>query len=211
MSRIIDLTLLLSDGDRGVSITPARRLETDGWNATTLNLYSHCGTHMDAPIHFGVTDQTIDQLPVDKLMGPAWVVNLDPVEPRLLIEPHHLGDIADKLQPGESLIIRTGWSSNYGQPAYRDELPRISENLARWCVDRKVRMLGVEPPSVADVNNAKELTTVHKILLAAGIIIIEGLTNLDKISRDKVTLVALPLKITGGDGAPARVLAIEEP
>ena len=166
---------------------------------------------MDAPIHFGVTNQTIDQLPVDKLMGEAWVVNVDPVEPRLLIEPHHLGDVAEELQPGESLIIRTGWSQYYGQPAYRDELPRISENLARWCVDRKVRMLGVEPPSVADVNNAKELTTVHKILLAAGIIIIEGLTNLDKISRDKVTLVALPLKITGGDGAPARVLAIEEP
>ena len=211
MSRIIDLTLPLSDGDRGVSITPARRLETDGWNATTLSLYSHCATHMDAPIHFGVTDQTIDQLPVDKLIGPAWVVNLDPGEPRQLIEPRHLGVIADKLQPDESLIIRTGWSRYYGQPAYRDELPRLSEDLARWCVDHKVRMLGVEPPSVADVNNAKELTAVHSILLGGGIIVIEGLTNLDKISKDKVTLVALPLKITDGDGAPARVLAIEDP
>jgi arylformamidase len=210
MSRIIDLTLPLTDGDRGVSITPARRLETDGWNTTTLNLYSHCGTHMDAPIHFGVTDQTIDQLPVDKLMSEAWVVNLDPAEPRLPIEPHHLGDIADKLQPGESLIIRTGWSRYYGQPAYRDELPRISADLAQWCVDHGVRMLGVEQPSVADVNNAEELTAIHKILLGGGIIIVEGLTNLDKISEDKVTLVALPLKITGGDGAPARVLAIED-
>ena len=210
MSRIIDLTLPLNDGDRGVSITPARRLETDGWNATTLSLYSHCGTHIDAPIHFGVTDQTIDQLPVEKLMGSAWVVNLDPAEPRMSIEPQHLVDAAEKLQPDDSLIIRTGWSKYYGKPTYRDELPRISEDLARWCVDHKVRMLGVEPPSVADVNSPDELTAIHKILLGGGIIIVEGLTNLDKISKDKVTLVALPLKITGGDGAPARVLAIED-
>lgn len=210
MSRIIDLTLPITDGDRGVSITPARRLETDGWNATTLSLYSHCGTHMDAPIHFGVTDQTIDELAVEELMGPAWVVNLEPAEPRQLIESSDLGDIAEKLQPGDGLIIRTGWSKYYGQPEYRDDLPRISEELANWCVEHKVRTLGVEPPSVADVNNAEELTAVHKILLGAGVIIVEGLTNLAKISKDKVTLIALPLKINSGDGAPARVLAIEE-
>ena len=106
MSRIIDLTLPLNDGDRGVSITPARRLETDGWNATTLSLYSHCGTHMDAPIHFGVTDRTIDQLPVEKLMGSSWVVNLDPAEPRMLIEPQHLGDAAEKLTYKRWIIVK---------------------------------------------------------------------------------------------------------
>ena len=210
MSRIIDLTLALSDGDRGVSITPARRLATDGWNATTLSLYSHCGTHMDAPLHFGVTDETIDKLAVDKLMGPAWVVDIADAKPHQLIEPQHLGDIADKLETDDSLIIRTGWSKYYGQPAYRDELPRISEGLARWCVDRGVRMLGVEPPSVADVNNAEELTAIHRILLSGGVIIVEGLANLDEITSDKVTLVALPLKISGGDGSPARVIAIED-
>ncbi len=210
MSRIIDLTLTLSDGDRGVSISPARRLETDGWNATTLSLYSHCGTHMDAPVHFGVTDQTIDQLPVEKFIGPAWVARIAEAEPRQLIEPHHIGDVADKLQSDDSLLIHTGWSRHYRSPVYRDELPRISENLARWCVDRKVRMLGIEQPSVADVNNTEELALIHGILLGSGIIIIEGLANLDRITRDEVTLVALPLKITGGDGAPARVLALED-
>ena len=76
MPRIIDLTLPLENGLRGVSIEPARTLEKDGWNATTLHLYSHCGTHMDAPTHFGVSDQTIDQIPLDRCMGPAWVVDL---------------------------------------------------------------------------------------------------------------------------------------
>jgi kynurenine formamidase len=71
-------------------------------------------------------------------------------------------------------------------------------------------MLGVEPPSVADVNNAEELKSVHKILLGGGVIVVEGLVNLEKISEEKVTLIAMPLKISGGDGAPARVLAIED-
>jgi kynurenine formamidase len=81
--------------------------------------------------------------------------------------------------------------------------------LARWCVEKGVRMLGVEPPSVADVNNIEELTAVHTVLLGAGVIVVEGLTNLDQIGRDKVTFMAFPLRIVGGDGSPVRAIAIE--
>ena len=210
MSRVIDLTLPLASGDKGVQIEPARRLETDGWNATILSLYSHCGTHIDAPVHFGVGAQTIDTIPVENLIGPAWVADIRPVEPRALIEPEHLGTIAIQFKPGESLLICTGWSAFYGQEKYRDELPRISAKLARWCVEKKVRMLGVEPPSVADVNNIEELTTIHQILFKGGVIVVEGLANLTSLSRPKVTFIALPLKITNGDGAPARAVAVEE-
>jgi len=210
MPRIIDLTLPLEDGLRGVSIEPARTLEQDGWNATTLHLYSHCGTHMDAPTHFGVSGQTIDQIPIDQCMGPAWVADVRPVGPRALIEPEHLGTVARRFKPGDSLLICTGWSEHYGQDRYRDELPRISAQLARWCVQSKVHMLGVEPPSVADVNNREELTAVHKVLLEAGIIIVEGLASLDQIHRERVTFMAFPLKVGGGDGAPVRAFAIED-
>ena len=71
-------------------------------------------------------------------------------------------------------------------------------------------MLGVEPPSVADVNNLEELTAVHEALLSAGVIIVEGLTNLDQIRNLKVTFMAFPLKVAMGDGAPARAFAIED-
>ncbi|HUT45621.1 MAG TPA: cyclase family protein [Sedimentisphaerales bacterium] len=210
MSRVVDLTLPLVSGEKGIYIEPARHLETDGWNATTLSLYSHCGTHIDAPVHFGVGTQTIDTIPVENLIGPAWVADIRPVEPRALIEPEHLGDIARQFKPGESLLICTGWSAFYGREQYREELPRISAKLARWCVEKKVRMLGVEPPSVADVNNIEELTTIHQILFKGGVIVVEGLANLASLSRPKVTFIALPLKIAGGDGAPARAVAIEE-
>jgi len=210
MSRVVDLTLPLALGDRGVKIELARCLEMDGWNATTLSLYSHCGTHIDAPIHFGVGTQTIDCIAVEDFIGPACVADVRPVKPRALIKPEHLGDIAEQFKPSDSLLICTGWSEYYGQDKYRNELPRISPELARWCVDNKVKMLGVEPPSVADVNDIEELTTVHRILFEANVIVVEGLANLASLSKPKVTFIALPLKIARGDGAPARAVAIEE-
>ena len=209
MSRIIDLTLPLKTGMRGVTSEPARVLEKDGWNASTLSLYSHCGTHMDAPIHFGAGRQTIDQLDVSRLMGPAWVVDVRPIEPRALIGVEHMAGIADKIEPGEGVLICSGWSEYSGQARYRDELPRVSVDLARWCVETGVRMLGVEPPSVADVNNIEELTEVHRILFEGDVIVVEGLTNVQSLTKPKVTFIALPLKVAGGDGAPARAVAIE--
>jgi arylformamidase len=210
MSRIVDLTLTLKPGMRGVSFEPARILEKDGWNATTLSLYSHCGTHMDAPIHFGAGNQTIDQLDINRLIGPAWVIDVRPIGPRALIGVEHMTGIADKIEPGDSVLICTGWSEYCDQERYRNELPRVSADLARWCVEMNVQMLGVEPPSVADVNNIQELTAVHKILFEGGVIIVEGLANLQSLTKPKVTFIALPLKIADGDGAPARAIAIED-
>ena len=128
----------------------------------------------------------------------------------LLIGVSDLGAAAEKISAGDSLLLRTGWSRRIGTPSYRNSLPRVSLELARWCGDKGVRMLGVESPSVADVNNLEELTTVHEVLLGAGVIIVEGLTNLDQIRNQKVTFMAFPLKVAMGDGAPARVLALED-
>ncbi len=210
MARIIDLTMPLANGQRGVSIEPARILEKDGWNATTLGLYSHCGTHMDAPLHFGVSNRTIDAIPPERCMGPAWVAELTGIEPRALIGVEDLKETGDKVRPGDGLLLRTGWSRRLDNPSYRNALPRVSVELARWCVEKGVRLLGVEPPSVADVNNKEELTAVHRILLGADIIIVEGLAHLDQIQGERVTFMAFPLRVQGGDGSPVRAIAIEE-
>ena len=189
----------------------ARTVEKDGWNARTLHLYSHAGTHMDAPWHFGVSKDTIDQFTPSQLLGTAWVISIPIVQSQQLLTVADLGIVAAQFQAGDSLLLRTDWHVHIQTPTkYRNELPRISQELANWCVHHKVKMLGVEPPSVADVNNLKEVTTIHHILLKGGVIIIEGLAHLDKIQQSKVTLVALPLKIAGGDGAPARVIVLED-
>jgi arylformamidase len=210
MSRLIDLTLTLRPGMRGVDWEQAKTVEREGWNARTLHLYSHAGTHMDAQTHFAAGPGTIDVTPLERCAGWAWVVDLDTIADKTLITVAHLGEVASKFAPDDSLLLRTGWSRHVENPAhYRDEFPRISEELARWCVEHRVKVLGVEPPSVADVNNPVELTLIHKILLGANITLVEGLTNLGNLSEARVFFVAAPLKIEGGDGCPCRAFAIE--
>ncbi len=209
MSRVVDLTMTYHNAVTGFSKAVARTKEKDGWNASTLTFYSHCGTHMDAPLHFNVSSQTIDEIPVSHFCGKAWVVDARHVEAKGLITVAHVEQaVGGQFSPGDSLIIWTGWSQHAGTPKYRDELPRISEALAHWCIAHKVKMLAVEPPSVADVNNLVEVTNIHEILLK-GVVIIEGLTHIEALQSNCVELIALPLKIKGGDGAPARVIAIE--
>ncbi|WP_136481596.1 cyclase family protein [Cognatitamlana onchidii] len=210
MSTIVDLTLTYTDSFTGFSKEISRTIDKDGWNASTLSFYSHCGTHMDAPLHFNVSNQTIDQIPVSNFVGKAWVVDIRELGAKGLIRVDHIPqDVLESFQKGDSLVFWSGWSQYVNTAKYRDDLPRISEELAQWCIVNGVKMLGVEPPSVADVNNIDEVTNIHQILLE-GVVIIEGLTNLEKLNSSCIELIALPLKIGGGDGSPARVIAIEK-
>ncbi|MCC9645055.1 cyclase family protein [Rhodopirellula sp. JC740] len=207
--KVVDLTLTLEPGMRGVEFESKFTLANDGWNASTLHLYSHCGTHMDAPLHFEAAPQTIDQIPIEDCLGPAWVVDLTHLEPKTPIEVHHLQTVADQHRPGDALLFKTGWSRHVHDAAYyRDNFQPISPELATWMVEHKVRLIGVEPPSVADVNDLPAVTLVHKILLGGNVIIVEGLTNLDAITTPKCLFGAMPLKVAGGDGAPCRAFAI---
>nr|MCU0531267.1 cyclase family protein [Syntrophales bacterium] len=98
MSRIIDLTVTLKEGMRGVTFEAFKVLEKDGWNARMLHLYSHAGTHMDAPLHFGVNDTTIDRIPADRFIADAWVVDAPAVTDSMMIGIEHLGDVKDNLK-----------------------------------------------------------------------------------------------------------------
>lgn len=208
---LIDLTRTISEEIPDVSLESYRTVESDGWNARMLHLYSHCGTHMDAPWHFGCAEEFIDETPLETCTGMAEVVRLPDTGPRDLHTPFHLGPLADSFQPGDHLLLNTNWSRRFGQPDFKSDLPRISEELAHWCVEKKVGILGVEPQSVADVGNLEEVTRIHTILLGGGVTIVEGLVNLDLIPVDRCFFAALPLKIHHGDGSPCRAFASTEP
>jgi kynurenine formamidase len=138
------------------------------------------------------------------------VVRLGEVAPRQAIEVAHLGQVAAAVRPGDGLLLASGWSRHVDDPAlYRDRLPPVSEELARWCVEKRVKLLGVEPPSVADVNDRDRLTRIHTILLGGGVTIVEGLAHLETLARPRVFFIALPLKIHDGDGCPCRAMAFE--
>lgn len=208
--RVVDLSLPIDANMPGVQISTARKLEEDGWNATTLELYSHCGTHMDAPFHFLPGGQTLEKQDLSVCVGEALVLNLAPSTPAQLICVSDLAGYADRIGKGSRLLFRTDWYKTYGSDEYRSALPRISLKLAQWLVERQVAMIGVEGPSVADVNNMAELTDVHQTLFRGNVLIVEALANLDQLSQEVVQFVALPLKVVGGDGSPVRAIAIEQ-
>lgn len=202
--------MTLQEPMRGFQKSPAKTIAADGWNASTLEIYSHAGTHMDAPLHFDVGLTTIDEIPPKRFICNCHIVRLPKIAKGELITPSHLGAVADRVKAGEGLIFHTGWSRYYKEPdIYRDQLPRISEELARWMVEKRINIVGVEPPSIADVNNIQELQTVHRILMEGDVLILEGLCNLERVILDYVELLALPLKIGQGDGAPVRALIVE--
>lgn len=207
--KYIDVTLTLKPGMRGVSFEQEKTTRNDGWNAKMLHLYSHAGTHMDAPVHFDVTEETIDQMDASRFFCTSYIVDLPDWEAGREIKPDDLGPAINEIQPGEGLIFRTGWSRFADDPIYRQDIPGISRELALWCVEKGISMIGVEPPSVTDVNDMQKLTIIHQILLGGNIIIVEGLANLAEITKPKVQFIALPLKIMQGDGAPCRAIVIE--
>lgn len=209
--RIVDLSRPLANGVRGVDISTATTIADKGWNSTTLSLYSHCGTHMDAPKHFlGDAGQTIDRQALDVCTGLARVLDLTPISDRELITVERFQAAAGTVRPDDRLLLRTDWHHRLGTDSYRDDLPRISIELAHWLVEQGVSLIGVEAPSVADVNNLTEVTEVHQTLFRGGIVIVEGLINLDRLQQPVVEFIALPLRVTDGDGSPVRAIAIEE-
>lgn len=162
---------------------------------------------MDAPVHFLAGGAVLTNQDLLACVGPAKVINLTPVGEKELLTVERLGDWAERINEGDRLLLRTDWSQRYPGEGYRDALPRISQELAQWLVEKKVALVGVEPPSVADVNNLEEVTEIHHTLFRGGVTIVEGLVNLDQLHAEVVDLIVLPLPIEDGDGCPVRAVA----
>lgn len=204
---IVDLSQSIVHGMRGVEISPHTSIADDGYNTTTLHLYSHAGTHMDAPRHFLDGGATIDQWPLQQCIGPAIVVDLSFKEADSLITVADLGAAAEEIGPQSRVLLRTDWDNHVGLPDYRTDFPRISRELAQWFVEREIWLVGVQTPSVASLKDRDELRDVHQTLLRGNIVIVECLMNLCDLPA-AVDFVALPLKVAHGDGSPVRAVAM---
>lgn len=208
---ITDLSLTFVDGMRGVGFEQNSTVADIGYNTTNLSIYSHAGTHMDAPLHFVDGGRTIDHIDLEKCVGPALVADLSSIEPNGIITINDLEPYADKITSGSRLLMRTDWDAHADANDYRSHMPRVSPELARWLVEKDIVLLGLETPSVASLRpeNLAELTEVHQILLNAEIVIVESLANLRLLQQEIVHFIALPLKLDGIDGSPVRAVAVE--
>lgn len=206
--QIIDLSLPIAPGMRGVEIDPNTSYDKDGFNTTMLHLYSHAGTHMDAPLHFLNGARTMERLDLNKCVGPALVVDVSHKQPHDFITVADLGMAAGKIEAESRVLLYTGWDLHVEQEDYRTSFPRISLELAEWFVERGIWLVGMEMPSVAALHDYEELRSVHQTLLRAEIVIVECLANLRDLPEE-VFFIATPLKINGGDGCPVRAIALD--
>ena len=171
----------------------------DACNVSKLSLGVHTGTHVDAPIHFIAAGIGIDRAPVGALIGPARVLAIaDPESIKVeQIEPYGI-------QPGERILFKTRNSARCWQTDdFFDDFVYVSQDAARYLAAHQVQTVGVDYLSVGGYY--KDGRETHQALLSAGIWVIEGL-NLDAVQPGTYEMICLPLKITGGDGAPARAV-----
>lgn len=182
-------------------------LPEDPMNVTHIDMVCHVGTHVDAPCHFIPDGQSMDQIELDRLGGHGVVCRVDP-ECGPLINAGDLRD-RDQIGRGDIVILHTGCSRHFGTARY-DDHPSLSLELAHWLVEREVKLVAVDTPT-PDLPVARREAgfdwPVHQILLGAGVLISEHVTNLDALAGQRVEAVFAPIAIGGADGGPVRALA----
>jgi arylformamidase len=171
----------------------------DSANVSRISMGTHTATHMDAPAHFLRSGQSIDELPLSTAIGRARVIQIEDMKS---VKPGEL--VRHKIRRGERILFKTRNSPRCWQSdSFVEDFVYLSADGAKYLADRGVRMVGIDYLSVGGFKNDGSQT--HRLLLEAGIWIVEGL-DLSKVEQGVYLLVCLPLKIAGGDGAPARVL-----
>lgn len=199
--QIIDLSVLLNEdtpvypGDPKIEIKTLGVFEKDSYNDHLITMANHVGTHIDAPMHMVSGGKSLDQIPIDNFIGRGRLIE---VKNKVFdMEAIKLAGI----QAGDIVLFYTGMISKYGEDEYYNDRPEMPDDVAKYLVAKKVKIVGMDM-----LSPDKEPFKIHRILLGGGVLITENLTNLDKLIGKQFTVYALPIKFQL-DGAPARVIA----
>jgi arylformamidase len=218
MSRIIDLTATITSetgviGHPPVRLQPIHTHEEHGRANTNISFSLHTGTHVDAPIHFDPNGIGVDEIPLERLMGPAVKIDLRgrarakmPITIQdIMTAPGFSTPLADTI-----VVLHTGWNrAMFGKPNYYTDNPYLATETAEWLAAQEIRALGLDHPQDRFQGEPRHGDfPVHRIFLGKGVPFIEHIDNLDQVDRARFQLIALPIKIRGVDGAPARVIAL---
>jgi arylformamidase len=208
-ARVHDISLAIREGlptwptSEGFRTRPAMRLEDgDPANVTILEMDVHTGTHVESSLHFLADGNPIDGLSLEQLVGAAEVVEIDgSAVTAAALEAASIPAEASRLLLKTANSAR--WASGWGDfdPVYVSLTP----DAAKWIVDRRFRLVGIDHLSIQQYDDDGE---THRILMRAGIAILEGL-NLAAVEPGTYTLVAAPIKLVGVEAAPARALLID--
>jgi kynurenine formamidase len=199
---------------------PAPELETlksveeDGGNVQQYSAPTHVGTHVDAPLHFLVGGDTIDEIPLDRLAGPGVVLDLEREGPGeiSLAEFEAAAEEAGGVEEGDIVLVRTGWGAHFhdeDDETYQ-RYPWLAGEIADWLLDRGAKLLAVDTisPDEPRVLRAEDYDAYphHRTLLPEGVLIAEHL-YLEEVAGRRLEVFGFPMKLRGGDGAPVRFVA----
>lgn len=196
------------------------------YDANKFSAAEHGGTHIDAPIHFAKGKHTTDDIPVERLIGPAVVID---VSIKALPNPDYLVSVEDftnweakngEIADGSIVLLNTGYAQFWpdrvkymgtdkrGPDAVKDlHFPGLDPEAAKWLVEnRKINAIGLDTPSI-DFGQST-LFESHQILFKENIPAFENVANLDKLPPKGALIIALPMKIKGGSGGPLRIIAV---
>ena len=177
-------------------------------NIAQLTIATHAGSHIDAPYHAFEEGRTIDQIPLDTFVGRGAVV---PVK-RGGGEAITAADFENsgvRVERGDILLVQTGWDAQFTAPEYM-HYPYLSEEACQWMVERGIKLVALDclsPDMPLPMRPPNFTYPAHRTLLRADIPIIENLCNFGAVEGTRFRVVALPLRIRGGDGGQTRVMA----
>lgn len=202
---IYDLSIIIKEempiypGDNGFKRQKIMRLDNgDSSNLSAIHMGAHTGTHIDAPRHFLNDGISIEQLSLDALVGPARVIEVSAVSEIML------KDIISKLSnPPERILFKTDNSKLWQSSDFHKDFVYLSQEAADFLISEKIKLVGIDYLSIEKFHSPDHY--IHKQLLGAGIIILEGI-NLSEVEEGDYELICLPLKIQGSDGSPVRAI-----
>jgi kynurenine formamidase len=194
--------------------------------ANTFCTAEHGGTHVDAPIHFHEGRRTVDELPLENLMGEGIVIDVsqqcsDDRDYQIVIEDFsHWENLNGQIPDGSIVLLRTGFGKHWpdrvkymgtdergGQAVQKLHFPGLHPETARWLVNsRSIKAIGLDTPSI-DYGRSTHFES-HVTLFAHNIPVFENVAGLDQLPPKGFSVIALPMKIKGGSGGPLRIIAI---
>ncbi|MGJ7922947.1 cyclase family protein [Neobacillus sp. LXY-4] len=211
--RIIDLTHTISEkmpvfpGDDSPKLEAVCTYDEHGFKGTLLTMFSHTGTHMDAPSHIYANRTSLDSFPVDQFIGKGLVIDCSDLAEGQKITMKYIERVKEKAEQAEFLLFYTGWDKYWGSDTYFGEYPTITEEVAGYLIRSNKKGVGLDVMGIDSLSD-ENLTIHRKIFAETDIVVIENLTGLGEIGTELFTFCAFPLKYENSDGAPVRAIAI---
>ncbi|MBN2324460.1 MAG: cyclase family protein [Spirochaetes bacterium] len=225
MERIVDLSGPIENGMWGYGVLPGMgglvpsveidtfaTIEAHGFFSSRISMSTVSGTYLEAGSHILPDGKNINEYPPERFIRPAKVIRLPEQEPEALVDAGLLNEHAPVIEPGDAIVVDTGWHRRWNRPGYVLECPHYRQDALEWVLAKKPSIFGVDVPCIEAAwseDDGEEKGSLLAELFGTDALLLAPLVNLDLVRKLSGTLYCFPLPLVGTSGAPARVLFAE--